>query len=356
MEKNHLDSLAQWHKEGEFDKIIDLIKNLSPEELNYDTKSQLARAYNNRDNYKDAIELLFEIKAEGKEDPLWHFRVGYAYYYLDQIIDAQKAFEESLLLNPSDEDCKTFLDYINQELILNPLIENNEYDKIISFIEKIPQEKTNYMLIMELAKAYNATNRYKETVEKLLLFKDHGQVDPSWNNIIGYAYYNLDELEKALEAIDMVNKAYPENENIIQLLKSIQNELMIKPLWAKNEYNKIIEYISKLPQEEKNYLLINNLARAYSKIGDFTSVIKQLSTVEENGEGDPHWHYRIGHAYYYEDELEKAKNQFEKVLKLINKDETIEAFLLWIKHELHIKILINEKRYQEVIDYIKNLT
>jgi|GEM_PF-1747948 len=354
MQNINLDSLSQWHNDGEYEKIIELIKSLPEEELNYDLISQLARAYNNVENYKEAISLLTTIKEEGNKDALWHFRMGYAYYYLDNLEEAKESFELSQKINPHDEDCILFLDYIHQELTLNPLINDNEFEKIIQFIEELPQDKRNYMLTMELAKAYNSTSRYKDTVEKLLQVKNEGEDDPTWSNLIGYAYYNLDELEKALEAIEVVHETYPENEAVVHLLKSIQNELMIKPLWAKNEYYKIIDYILNLPEDEKNYLLLSGLGRAYSKTGEFHKVIEQLLIIEEEGQGDPHWHYRIGHAYYYVDELEKAQSQFEEVLKIITEDSAIETFLLWIKHELHIKKLIHDEKFSEVIDYIES--
>lgn len=50
-----------------------------------------------------------------QKDPLWHFRVGYAHYYLDQYDEAIKAFEKAHKLDPEDQDIIEFLEWSRNE-------------------------------------------------------------------------------------------------------------------------------------------------------------------------------------------------------------------------------------------------
>lgn len=52
---------------------------------------------------------------EGQKDPLWHFRVGYAHYYLDEYDQAIKAFKKANKLDPEDQDTIEFLEWSRSE-------------------------------------------------------------------------------------------------------------------------------------------------------------------------------------------------------------------------------------------------
>ena len=85
--------LEQWHQQDQFQKIVDAILAIPKENWDYELKSHLARAWNNLGEYQKAKELLLQMSGEGKADPLWHFRLGYAYYYLDQLEEALREFD-----------------------------------------------------------------------------------------------------------------------------------------------------------------------------------------------------------------------------------------------------------------------
>ena len=59
---------------------MDAIGAVPPEERTSDLLSQLGRALNNLDRYDEALSVL-ELVPEADRDGLWHFRVGYAWYY-----------------------------------------------------------------------------------------------------------------------------------------------------------------------------------------------------------------------------------------------------------------------------------
>lgn len=91
-----LQQIEQWNADDEEQKIIDAILKVPEEERTAELTGLLARSYNNQGNYNEAIEQLLSVKEECKEDALWFYRLGYAYYYLNQLDKAQKAFERSL--------------------------------------------------------------------------------------------------------------------------------------------------------------------------------------------------------------------------------------------------------------------
>ncbi|NOU79875.1 tetratricopeptide repeat protein [Paenibacillus sp. LMG 31459] len=104
MDEELLAQLKRWHEDNEYQQIVDRIQEIPPDARDYETISQLARAYNNLEHYGEALEQLLSIAGEGGNDPLWHFRIGYSYYYLKQYEQAIHAFERADELDPGDGD------------------------------------------------------------------------------------------------------------------------------------------------------------------------------------------------------------------------------------------------------------
>ena len=108
--KNHkqlIKKLDRLHGEEKFFEIIEIILEISEKDRDYDIISQLSRAYNNADHFIDAIEQLLLIKDQGQNDSLWHFRMGYAYFYLEKYENALKEFELSYELHDKDDEVKS---------------------------------------------------------------------------------------------------------------------------------------------------------------------------------------------------------------------------------------------------------
>ena len=58
---------------------------------------------------KKAVDLLESVQEEGKEDDRFHFRLGYALYYLDKKAEALDCFRCSRELNPEDPNTRQFI-------------------------------------------------------------------------------------------------------------------------------------------------------------------------------------------------------------------------------------------------------
>ena len=119
-----LQQCARWHEEGAYQKIIDAIEALPADQRTPELDSELARAYNNlagpgdKELFRKAIRLLAPHEAYFQNDHCWNFRMGYAWYYLDEEGPALHYFEQALEARPGDEDTQQFIDDCRHRLTL----------------------------------------------------------------------------------------------------------------------------------------------------------------------------------------------------------------------------------------------
>lgn len=109
----------KWHEAGQFSKIIETLEAIGENALTPELASELARAYNNeadpntaegRRMLRKAIELLEPHEEALGKTNLWNFRMGYAYYYLDQEGRALAFFRRALEADPEDADAQEFVE------------------------------------------------------------------------------------------------------------------------------------------------------------------------------------------------------------------------------------------------------
>lgn len=109
MDQALIEQLNQWHEEDEQQRIVDLLLAVPKEERDYEAISRLARAYNNLGLYEEALNQLEKIAEVGQQDPLWHFRVGFALYYLKRYEEAAQAFRTSDKLEAGNQNTELWL-------------------------------------------------------------------------------------------------------------------------------------------------------------------------------------------------------------------------------------------------------
>lgn len=115
MEEPDMDILKQcqkWHEEDKHQKIVDALEAIPAEERTLEMDMELARAYNNLADHSKpegrkllhrVLELMKSHEEELGDTYSWNFRMGYAYYYLDQEGRALRYFEKALELHPGDD-------------------------------------------------------------------------------------------------------------------------------------------------------------------------------------------------------------------------------------------------------------
>lgn len=115
MREELLEQLQTWHEEDEYEQIVQAVMDVPAEERDYELVSHLGRALNNLERYDEAVEQFLTVAEEGREDPLWHYRIGLAYYYLERYDEARTAFVNADRLEPGDEDTLEFLSWIEEK-------------------------------------------------------------------------------------------------------------------------------------------------------------------------------------------------------------------------------------------------
>ncbi len=107
--------------------------------------------------------------------------------------------------------------------------------------------------------------------------------------------------------------------------------------WHENgEYDKIIDALEKLPQNERTPETDSELARAYNNRADpdepegramLKRAIALLKPHEKYFDGDHSYNFRMGYAYYFLDREEIALHYFENALKACPDDEDTKVLI-----------------------------
>lgn len=131
MDDKLIKQLNQWHEGNKHNNIIKTLEELPASELTYTLKNLLGRAYNNMSDYGKALQILLSESAAGAEDALWHFRVGYAYYYSKDLQTALAYFQKSAALGDTtaqdfEKWCMQDLKKQNEQLSTDKTEENRE--------------------------------------------------------------------------------------------------------------------------------------------------------------------------------------------------------------------------------------
>lgn len=177
MERTELLAQIQlWHETEEHGKIVETVEALSREEWDYELTCLLARAYNNLWNGREdhpllekAIELLESVEAQGQDDPLWHYRMGYALFYLDREEESLMYFQKSLEMNPDDLDAQYFIDQCEKFILERENGESGGRD-----LEDYP-----YFATLHLNARFQPMHRHdlEDALEEVLLEHCLGSVD-----------------------------------------------------------------------------------------------------------------------------------------------------------------------------------
>ena len=115
MEQELSAQIMQWHEDNEHQQIVDTLMNIPPADRDYDMISSIGRAYNNLSLYEKALEQFAFIAEQGKNDPLWYFRVGYSYYYMKRYEEAAGVLNTALELDPDDQHSTRLLDWSHRK-------------------------------------------------------------------------------------------------------------------------------------------------------------------------------------------------------------------------------------------------
>lgn len=139
----------------------------------------------------------------------------------------------------------------------------------------------------------------------------------------------------------------------------------INQLHENDEHEKIIEIITAISNEERDSELFSMLARAYNNIGKYDEALDNLMYIREEGLDNALWNYRVGYAYYYKGEKEKAENYFKKAYDLNNEDIDAYNFYMLCSEDrddgINFEERVNrfwkwfEENEEKISDFIDNI-
>lgn len=169
-----------WHKNGEYQNIVDALEAVPAEKRTPELDSELARAYNNlsagddRELLKKAIALLKPHEEYFQGDHYWNFRMGYSYYYLDQEGIALRYFRQALKALPEDEDTLYFIDLCDKSVSL-PLFDDNFRERTARAWKAFAEREAELRRIMDEDKKH-----------------EHGdELIAKCNDILSIAFYDV---------------------------------------------------------------------------------------------------------------------------------------------------------------------
>ena len=193
MKETLLEEIERLHDLEKYQEIIDLIEALPAEQLNTDLIGQLARAYNNVENYEKGLELLKTIEFEEGDSFLWNWRAGYSYFFLEDYTNAEKCFLKAYELDPSDDATCDFLKATYTSLSKLEGRNGNSEKAIEYALEAKKYAKTRGNKIdteIFLASLYNRHMRYTEAEEILRPILAKNKRDIEGNYELGYSLLN----------------------------------------------------------------------------------------------------------------------------------------------------------------------
>jgi len=104
-----LSRIQNWHKHDEHKKILEEIDKIPREFWDYEVTCLYARALNNSGLYEEALNILMNVKTQGRNDGLWNFRFGYSLYFLGREEEASEYIRRAIELGDDTRDTRDLL-------------------------------------------------------------------------------------------------------------------------------------------------------------------------------------------------------------------------------------------------------
>ena len=120
----------------------------------------------------------------------------------------------------------------------------------------------------------------------------------------------------------------------------------------RDEHQRIIGVIEKIPERERDYETILMLCRALNNAEKYEEAYRALLSVKSFGETDYHWHFRMGYACYHLQRYDDAVSSFDFVTKALPNEPEAWEYLSWCYEKIGRPDLVRkaEKRLDELLE------
>ncbi|WP_338991701.1 tetratricopeptide repeat protein [Fusobacterium polymorphum] len=337
MKETLLEEIERLHDLEKYQEIIDLIEALPAERLNTELIGQLARAYNNVENYAKGLELLKSIEFEEGNSFQWNWRAGFSYFFLEDFINAEKCFLKAYGLDPDDNDTCDFLIAIYRNLAKLEN-ENQNSEKSIEYALKakkyVYDEEGRIETDSFLAWTYNRHGKYEEA-EEILRNQLAGNKDNQWAySELAYCLSEQGKLEEALENYFKAKDLGREDDWLF-----IRIAMCYKNMDKKEEA--LEYYLKALELSEDDVFIMSDIAWLYDMTDRYEEALKYLERLEALGQDNAWTNTEFGYCLSklgrYEEAIKKLNHALEIEAENDDKDVSyIYARLGWCKRKLNM--------------------
>lgn len=343
------------HEIDEHKKIIEKINAISEKEKNYSILGRLGRAYNNNEEYEKALEVLFKIEKQGKNNSTWNYRVGYAYIFMQDYEKAKKYLEKSLKINPMELDADYFLEWAYSGLSAK-YFEEGKFEEGLKCLKinlkNAKSEESIFEAEIGLAYAYNSIGEYKKAYKYLKKLEKSGKIDFRIYFQLGYCLNNLNKNKEAMlmyKKAEEIDKNHPLlNYNIAFLLKEegeIEEslkyyekakslgvegyEINLEMAYSLMELRRYEEALNLFNESEKNKKddssIEGGIGFCLKKMGKYKEALKHFLRAEEILGENNDWlkHFDIAECLGETGEISKAIERLEIAFKFEDSDKIL---------------------------------
>lgn len=111
---------------------------------------------------------------------------------------------------------------------------------------------------------------------------------------------------------------------------------------ADDEDQKVIDLLERMPAADRGFEEVGLLARAYNYVGQYEKALDLLRTIQEEGEQDTNWNYRMGYALYYLERYKESLLHFTKAHELDPEDEDTVDFIRWCNTKIPFRSRVDD--------------
>lgn len=200
-----------------YNKVKEILITANKKFNSENTKLMLFYFYYDKKMYKDAIDVLYELKTISSTFKRIDFYLGVCY---DQIGDFQKTeyfMNKAIEQDPSDHEALNYLGY----LYVDKNINLDRSEELI--LKALSYEPTNYAYIDSLAWVYYRKGLYEKSEELFEQIKDCD--DPVVYEHIGDVKLKLNKIQQAYDYYIKSIKLNPKNKLVKKKLKEIKNNV-----------------------------------------------------------------------------------------------------------------------------------
>ena len=285
-------------------KIIDKIVSINPS--GKDVLLKQFYLYLKLNKVEDLIPKLEKLAKSHQNDPQILMILGMAYESLNKLERAEKIYEKVLKLQPGNKEVF--------ERLISVLVNEKKYQKAIDLLnKKYAENPKNYQIIVMMAEIEDQRNNTQEAVN---LIKEAISINPKDEKLYFYLGIYLDKLDRWEEVEKALKKAIKLRPNFHDALNYLGYSYIVRNI----DIDKGIELVKKaLKYAPDNPAYLDSLAWGYYKKGKYDKALNIMLKVINKINNDPVVFYHYGAVLEAVGEKKKAKEVYEKALKLLEK-------------------------------------